>query len=59
MVCNVMQAQLVDGVIAQTKALLAAGPIPGIETYCVYGEYVGVTAALHCGDVGLTGEHTC
>jgi hypothetical protein len=40
-----MQAQLLDGVIAQTKALLAAGPIPGIETYCVYGECVVMTAA--------------
>lgn len=31
-------ALLLDQAMADNKALMSAGPIPGVETYCVYGK---------------------
>uniref|UniRef100_A0A383V969 Lecithin:cholesterol acyltransferase-domain-containing protein n=1 Tax=Tetradesmus obliquus TaxID=3088 RepID=A0A383V969_TETOB len=39
-------AELLDGVSAQVRSLLAPGPMPGVETYCVYGANVPTPMTL-------------
>ncbi|KAF6251524.1 Lecithin:cholesterol acyltransferase-domain-containing protein [Scenedesmus sp. NREL 46B-D3] len=39
-------AQLIDDILAHEREVVAAGPIPGVETYCVYGTNVPTPMTL-------------
>jgi hypothetical protein len=43
-----LQAAHFDKVQAQTKQLVEAGPVPGIQSFCVYSEHLSDTAVTLC-----------